>query len=173
MPALNLMQVFYLLLHIKKGRTIYMALRRIRTLGDDILRKKCRLIEKIDDRILTLLNDMSDTLHDTENGAAIAAPQVGILKRAVVIDMGKGTIYLVNPEIVESEGSQEVIEGCLSIPGKWGKLIRPAKVKVKALNEKGEEIILTGEGDLAKCLCHEIDHLDGVLFIDKVTEFVE
>lgn len=150
-----------------------MALRRIRTLGDDILRKKCRLIEKIDDRILTLLNDMSDTLHDTENGAAIAAPQVGILKRAVVIDMGKGTIYLVNPEIVESEGSQEVIEGCLSIPGKWGKLIRPAKVKVKALNEKGEEIILTGEGDLAKCLCHEIDHLDGVLFIDKVTEFVE
>jgi peptide deformylase len=150
-----------------------MALRRIRTIGDDILRKKCRLIEKIDDRILTLLQDMSDTLHDTENGAAIAAPQVGVLKRAVVIDMGKGTIYLVNPEIVESEGSQEVIEGCLSIPGKWGKLIRPAKVKVKALNEKGEEIILTGEGDLAKCLCHEIDHLDGVLFIDKVTEFVE
>lgn len=150
-----------------------MALRKIRTLGDDILRKKCRLIEKIDDRILTLLKDMSDTLHDTENGAAIAAPQVGVLKRAVVIDMGKGTIYLVNPEIVESEGSQEVIEGCLSIPGKWGKLIRPAKVKVKALNEKGEEIILTGEGDLAKCLCHEIDHLDGVLFIDKVTEFVE
>lgn len=150
-----------------------MALRRIRTIGDDILRKKCRLIEKIDDRILTLLQDMSDTLHDTENGAAIAAPQVGVLKRAVVIDMGKGTLYLVNPEIVESEGSQEVIEGCLSIPGKWGKLIRPAKVKVKALNEKGEEIILTGEGDLAKCLCHEIDHLDGVLFIDKVTEFVE
>lgn len=150
-----------------------MALRSIRTLGDDILRKRCRLIEKIDDRILTLLKDMSDTLHNTENGAAIAAPQVGILKRAVVIDMGKGTLYLVNPEIVESEGSQEVIEGCLSIPGKWGKLIRPAKVKVKALNEKGEEIILTGEGDLAKCLCHEIDHLDGVLFIDKVTEFVE
>jgi peptide deformylase len=150
-----------------------MALRRIRTLGDDILRKKCRLIEKIDKRILTLLKDMSDTLHDTENGAAIAAPQVGVLKRAVVIDMGKGTLYLVNPEIIESEGSQEVIEGCLSIPGKWGKLIRPAKVKVKALNEKGEEIILTGEGDLAKCLCHEIDHLDGVLFIDKVTEFVE
>lgn len=150
-----------------------MALRSIRTLGDDILRKKCRSIEKIDDRILTLLKDMSDTLHDTKNGAAIAAPQVGILKRAVVIDMGKGTIYLVNPEIVETEGSQEVIEGCLSIPGKWGKLIRPAKVKVKALNEKGEEIILTGEGDLAKCLCHEIDHLDGVLFIDKVTEFVE
>lgn len=150
-----------------------MALRRIRTLGDDILRKKCRSIEKIDDRILTLLKDMSDTLHDTKNGAAIAAPQVGILKRAVVIDMGKGAIYLVNPEIVEAEGSQEVIEGCLSIPGKWGRLIRPAKVKVKALNEKGEEIILTGEGDLAKCLCHEIDHLDGVLFIDKVTEFVE
>lgn len=150
-----------------------MALRNIRILGDDILRKKSRSIEKIDDRILTLLKDMSDTLHNTENGAAIAAPQVGILKRAVVLDLGQGTIYLVNPEVIETEGSQLVVEGCLSIPGRWGKLTRPAKVKVKALNEKGEEVIITGEGDLAKCLCHEIDHLDGVLFIDKVTEFIE
>jgi len=150
-----------------------MALRIIRILGDDILRKKSRPIEKIDDRVSTLLKDMSDTLHSSENGAAIAAPQVGVLKRAVVIDMGQGTIYLVNPEIIETEGSQDVVEGCLSIPGKWGKLIRPAKVKVKALNEKGEEFILKGEGDLAKCLCHEIDHLNGILFIDKVTEFIE
>ncbi|AGY77649.1 peptide deformylase [Clostridium autoethanogenum] len=150
-----------------------MALRNIRTLGDEILRKKCRAVEKVDDRILTLLKDMADTLHNTENGAAIAAPQVGVLRRAVVIDMGEGIIYLVNPEIIEEEGSQEVIEGCLSIPNKWGKLIRPAKVKVKALNEKGEEFTITGEGDLAKCLCHEIEHLDGILFIDKVTEFIE
>lgn len=150
-----------------------MPLREIRTLGDDILRKKSRPVEKIDDRILTLLNDMADTLHNTETGAAIAAPQVGVLRRAVVIDMGQGTVYLVNPEIIEMEGSQDVIEGCLSIPGKWGKLARPAKVKVKALNEKGEEILITGEGDMAKCLCHEIDHLDGILFIDKVTEFIE
>jgi peptide deformylase len=150
-----------------------MALREIRTLGDDILRKKCRPVEKIDGRVLTLLKDMLDTLHNTDNGAAIAAPQVGILRRVIVIDMGEGTINLINPEIIEAEGTQEVVEGCLSIPGKWGKLMRPAKVRVKALDEKGNEFIITGEGDLAKCLCHEIDHLDGILFIDKVTEFVE
>lgn len=150
-----------------------MALRNIRILGDDILRKKSRQVEKIDDRVLTLLKDMADTLHHTDNGAALAAPQVGVLKRVIVIDMGQGIIYLINPEIVETEGKQEVIEGCLSIPGRWGKLIRPKKVKVKGLNEKGEECIITGEGDLAKCLCHEIDHLDGILFIDKVTEFIE
>ncbi|MBU5437140.1 peptide deformylase [Tissierella sp. MSJ-40] len=150
-----------------------MALRNIRVLGDDILRKKSKPIEKIDNRVLTLLEDMAETVHNHENGAAIAAPQIGVLRRAVVIAMGEETIYLVNPEIIETEGSQEVIEGCLSIPGKWGKLIRPAKVKVKALNEKGEEFIITGEDDLAKCLCHEIDHLDGILFIDKVTEFIQ
>ncbi|MGE5677305.1 MAG: peptide deformylase [Pseudomonadota bacterium] len=150
-----------------------MALRTIRALGDDILRKKCRPVDKIDERILVLLKDMADTLHNTENGAAIAAPQVGVLRRVVVIDMGEGTIYLVNPEVVEAEGSQEVVEGCLSIPKKVGKLIRPAKVTVKALNEKGEEIVITGEGDMAKCLCHEIDHLDGILFIDKVTEYID
>lgn len=150
-----------------------MALRSIRILGDDILRKRCKPIEKIDDRVLTLLKDMLDTLHGTENGAAIAAPQVGILKRAIVIDMGDGILNLINPEIIETEGEQQAVEGCLSIPGKWGKLPRPAKVKVKALNEAGEEITIIGEGDLAKCLCHEIDHLDGVLFIDKVTEYIE
>ncbi len=150
-----------------------MAFREIRILGDDILRKKSRPIEKIDDRVLTLLKDMLDTLHNTKNGAAIAAPQVGVLKNAIVIDMGQGILYLINPEIMEFEGSQEVVEGCLSIPGKWGRLKRPAKVKVKALNEKGEEFFITGEGDLAKCLCHEIDHLEGVLFIDKVTEYLE
>lgn len=150
-----------------------MALRNIRILGDNILRKKSRQVEKIDDRILTLLRDMADTLHNTENGTALAAPQVGVLKRVVVIDMGQGIIDLINPEIVEIEGKQKVVEGCLSIPSKWGKLIRPKMVKVRALNKRGKEIIITGEGDLAKCLCHEIDHLDGILFIDKVTEFIE
>jgi peptide deformylase len=150
-----------------------MALRNIRTLGDDILRKKSRAVEKVDDKVRTLLKDMADTMYGAGNGAGLAAPQVGILKRVVVIDMGEGLINLVNPELLEAKGSQEVIEGCLSIPGKWGKLIRPAEVKVRALNEKGEEFVIAGEGDLAKCLCHEIDHLDGILFIDKVTEFIE
>lgn len=149
-----------------------MAIRNIRTLGDEILRQNSRIVEKIDDRILLLLKDMADTMYEN-NGAGLAAPQIGILKRLVVIDMGEGLIKLINPEIIETEGVQEVTEGCLSIPGKWGKLKRPATVKVKALNEHGEEIIITGEGEFAKCLCHEIDHLNGVLFIDKVTEFLE
>jgi peptide deformylase len=150
-----------------------MALRNIRTLGDDVLRKVCKPVEKIDERVLTLLKDMADTLHNTANGAGLAAPQVGILKRIIVIDFGEGLINLINPRIIETDGAQEVMEGCLSIPGRWGKLMRPARVKVKALNEKGEEFEINGEKDLAKCLCHEIDHLDGILFIDKVTEFVE
>lgn len=149
-----------------------MALRNIRILGDEILRKRCKPIEKIDDEVLTLLKDMADTLHHTQIGVAIAAPQIGILKRAVVIDMGHGIMYLVNPEIIETEGRREVVEGCLSIPGKWGILTRPARVKVKTMDEKGDSFIITGEGDLAKCLCHEIDHLDGILFIDKVTKFI-
>lgn len=149
-----------------------MALRNIRILGDEILRKRCKPIEKIDDEVLTLLKDMADTLHHTQNGVAIAAPQIGILKRAVVIDRGHGIMYLVNPEIIEMEGRREVVEGCLSIPGKWGILTRPARVKVKTMDEKGDSFIITGEGDLAKCLCHEIDHLDGILFIDKVTKFI-
>jgi len=150
-----------------------MALRNIRTLGDDVLRKVCKPVEKIDDRVLTLIDDMVETLHATDNGAALAAPQVGILKRIVVIDMGEGIIKMINPEIIEAEGIQMVEEGCLSIPGKWGRLERPDWVKVKALNEKGEEIIVNGEGDMAKCLCHEIDHLDGVLYIDKALEMFE
>jgi peptide deformylase len=150
-----------------------MALRTIRTDGDEILRKKSRVVEIVDDKIRTLLKDMADTMYNTENGAGLAAPQIGILKRLIVIDMGGGLINLVNPEIIESEGIQDVIEGCLSIPGKFGKLKRPARVKVKALNEKGEEFIITGEGDLAKCLCHEVDHLDGILFTDKVTEYIK
>lgn len=150
-----------------------MALRQIRLSGDEILRKKSRVVEVVDDKIRQILNDMADTMYNTENGAGLAAPQVGILKRLIVIDMGQGLIKLVNPKIINQEGTQEVIEGCLSIPNTWGKLKRPAKATIQALNENGEEIILTGTGDLAKCFCHEIDHLEGILFTDLVTEYIK
>ncbi|RHW60653.1 peptide deformylase, partial [Clostridium botulinum] len=140
-----------------------MAIRNIRKYGDELLRKKSRKIEKIDDRILTLLEDMVETMYNAE-GVGLAAPQVGILKRAVVIDVGEGLIKLINPEIIETEGNQKDVEGCLSVPGEQGEVERPYKVKVKALNEKGEEIVLEGEDLLARAFCHEIDHLDGVLF---------
>ena len=150
-----------------------MAIRNIRILGDEILRKKSKAVEKVDDKILDLLKDMAETMYKTEIAAGLAAPQVGILKRVVVIDVGEGLINLINPEILETKGSREVIEGCLSIPDKVGKLMRPEKVRVKALNEEGKEIIINADGFLAKALCHEIDHLEGILFIDKVTEFIE
>ncbi|NFL95678.1 peptide deformylase [Clostridium botulinum] len=149
-----------------------MALRQIRLFDDEILRKESKVVEIVDDKIRQILNDMADTMYNTENGGGLAAPQVGILKRLVVIDMGQGLIKLVNPKIIKQEGTQEVIEGCLSIPNKFGKLIRPTKVTVQALNENGEEIILTGTEDLAKCFCHEIDHLEGILFTDLVTEYI-
>lgn len=120
-----------------------------------------------------ILDDMLETLHSIPNSAAIAANQVGILKRLVVIDMGEGVMKLVNPEIIESSGKQECTEGCLSFPGKFGTTVRPQKVTVKALNENGEEIIIIGEDDLAKCFCHELDHLDGKVFIDKVIAFLD
>ncbi|QGU93935.1 peptide deformylase [Clostridium bovifaecis] len=149
-----------------------MALRQIRLFDDEILRKKSKPVEIVDDRIRQILSDMAETMYNTENGGGLAAPQVGILKRLVVLDMGQGLVKLVNPKIIKEEGTQEVTEGCLSIPNTWGKLKRPAKVTVQALNENGEEIILTGTGDLAKCFCHEIDHLDGILFTDLVTEYI-
>lgn len=150
-----------------------MALRQIRLSDDEILRKKSRAVERVDDKTRQILNDMADTMYNSENGAGLSAPQVGILKRLVVIDMGQGLIKLVNPEIIKQEGEQEVIEGCLSIPNVFGKLKRPIKVTVQALNENGEKIILTGTGDLAKCFCHEIDHLEGILFTDLVTEYIK
>ncbi|WP_019230073.1 peptide deformylase [Sedimentibacter sp. B4] len=150
-----------------------MALREIRLFDDEILRKKSKIVDVVDDKIRQILNDMADTMYNTETGGGLAAPQVGILKRLVVLDMGQGLIKLVNPKIIYQEGTQEVIEGCLSIPNKWGKLTRPEKVTVQALNENGDEVILTGTGDLAKCFCHEIDHLEGILFTDFVTEYVE
>lgn len=144
-----------------------MALRTIRINGDEILRKKCRAVDEIKDRELVLLDDMLETMYAAD-GVGLAAPQVGILKRLVVIDIGEGPMKLVNPEIVENDGEVVDYEGCLSVPGEQGNVIRPETVKVKALNEKGENIEIIGSGLLARALCHEIDHLNGVLFIDKV-----
>jgi peptide deformylase len=146
-----------------------MAIRNIRKVGDELLRKKSRRVEEINDRILTLIKDMQETMYSAD-GVGLAAPQVGILKRIAVIDVGDGPINLINPEIIETEGQYVDEEGCLSIPGQQGNVVRPEKVKVKALNEKGEEFILEGEDLLARALCHEIDHLDGILFIDKLVE---
>lgn len=134
---------------------------------DDVLRKESKPVEKIDERILQLLDDMAETMRHAD-GVGLAAPQVGILRRVVVIDVGEGLIELINPEIIETSGQQQGAEGCLSIPGVRGEVIRPEKVRVKALNRKGEPIEITGTGLLARALCHEIDHLDGILFIDKV-----
>ena len=149
-----------------------MAIRQIRIKGDEVLRKKSRVIEKIDDRLLILIEDMLDTMYEAE-GVGLAAPQVGILKRVVVIDIGEGPIVLINPEIIESRGSYIDSEGCLSIPNEQGYVERPEYVKVKALNERGENIIVEGEEFLAKAICHELDHLDGILYIDKLVEVEE
>ncbi len=149
-----------------------MAIRQIRIKGDEVLRKKCRVIEKIDDRLLILIEDMIDTMYEAE-GVGLAAPQVGILKRVAVIDIGEGPIVLINPEIIESRGSYIDVEGCLSIPNEQGYVERPEYVKVKALNERGESIIIEGEDFMAKAICHELDHLDGILYIDKLVEVEE
>lgn len=146
-----------------------MALRNIRIEGDEILRKRCRKVDNIDKRLLTLIEDMKETMYKAD-GVGLAAPQIGILKRMAVIDIGEGPIVIINPEIIETKGSYIDIEGCLSIPGRQGTVERPEKVKVKALNERGEEIIIEGEGLLARAFCHEIDHLDGILFVDKTIE---
>lgn len=149
-----------------------MAIRNVRKIGDDILRKKSRIVETIDDKIITLLDDMAETMYYTD-GVGLAAPQVGILKRVVVIDVGNGIIELINPEIIEVSGEQSGQEGCLSVPGKYGIVSRPEKVTVKAEDRNGNTFEMTGEGLLARAFCHEIDHLDGILFVDNVTEYVE
>ncbi len=149
-----------------------MALRQIRCVNDSILRKESRDITNINDRIITLLDDMAETMYENE-GVGLAAPQVGVLRKAVVIDVGEGLWKLINPEVIEKDGESIDIEGCLSIPGRAGKVKRPEKVKVKYLDVDGKEQILEGEGLLARALCHEIDHLKGVLFIDKIVEEIE
>ena len=146
-----------------------MAIRIVRENGDEILRKKSREVEVVDDRIRELLDDMVETLH-SYNGVGLAGPQIGILKRIVVIDLydDKGPIKLVNPRIVKQKGEQEVEEGCLSFPNQFAKIIRPAEVTIEALNENGKKVKIKGEGLLAQAISHEIDHLDGILFVDKI-----
>lgn len=149
-----------------------MAIRKIVKLGEDeVLRKRCRKVDKFDKRLHVLLDDMADTMYEAD-GAGLAAPQVGILKRVVVIDVGEGLIELVNPEIIASEGTQMCIEGCLSVPGKRGKVERPAIVRVHAQDRDGNHIELEGEEFLANAICHELDHLDGVIYVDKMLEDV-
>lgn len=134
---------------------------------DTILRKKSKIVKAVDGKILSILDDMAETMY-TEQGVGLASPQIGILKRLAVIDVGDGLIKLINPIIIETSGEQQALEGCLSIPDITGEVIRPQKVRVSALNENGNEIELEGEDLLARALCHEIDHLDGILFIDKM-----
>ena len=144
-----------------------MALRTIRIMGDEVLTKVCREVKKVTPRISELIDDMLETMYDA-CGVGLAAPQVGILKRIVTIDIGEGPIVLINPEILETSGEQTGEEGCLSVPGKAGLVTRPNYVKVKALNEDMEEIVLEGEELLARAFCHEIDHLDGKMYVDLV-----
>ncbi len=148
-----------------------MALRNIRIEGDELLAKQSREIKEINERITQLLEDMAETMYEAD-GVGLAAPQVGVLRRAVVIDVGEGLIKLINPEIIEEEGEACAIEGCLSVPDFVGYVHRPQKVKVKAKNEKGEDIEIEGEGLLAKALCHEIDHLNGIMFTDIAEELL-
>ena len=144
-----------------------MAIRKIRELGDEVLTKPCKEVTKMTLRTKILINDMLDTMYEAM-GVGLAAPQVGILKRIVTIDIGEGPIVLINPEILETSGEQTGEEGCLSVPGKAGLVTRPNYVKVKALNEDMEEIVLEGEELRARAFCHEIDHLDGKMYVDLV-----
>lgn len=146
-----------------------MGLRNIRVNEDPILRKISKVVKNIDERTQILIDDMLDTMYEA-NGIGLAAPQVGILKRVVVIDIGNGPIILINPEIVESNGEVKDVEGCLSVPGQQGNVIRPNYVKVKAEDKDGNSIEIQGEDLLARALCHEIDHLNGILYTDKTVK---
>lgn len=149
-----------------------MAIRQIRMRDDEVLRKRCKEVTKFDDKLAVLLDDMYETMMKAD-GVGLAAPQVGILKRVVVIDVGNGRIELVNPEIIETEGEQDGPEGCLSFPGLFGKVKRPNKVKVKAQDRNGRPFIAEGEELLARAFCHECDHLDGHVFTELVTEYIK
>ena len=144
-----------------------MATRTIREYGDEVLEKECKEVTKVSLRTKILIDDMLDTMYEAM-GVGLAAPQVGILKRIVVIDIGEGPIVLINPEIIETAGEQTGEEGCLSVPGKSGLVTRPNYVKVRAYNEDMEEVEYEGEGHLARAFCHEIDHLSGKLYVDLV-----
>ncbi|MCL1964017.1 MAG: peptide deformylase [Firmicutes bacterium] len=147
-----------------------MALRKLLYVGDETLRKVSRPVDVLNKRMIMLLDDLAETMY-AENGVGLAAPQVGVLRRAIVIDMGDdtGLIQMVNPEIVSSEGEQETVEGCLSIPGRSGYVVRPQRLVVRGINRGGKPVEMEAEGALAVAFCHEIDHLNGALFIDSMT----
>ncbi len=144
-----------------------MALRNIVKNGDPTLRKVSRSVINFDEKLSTLLDDMADTMYEAD-GCGLAAPQIGILRRICVVDVGEGIIELVNPVIIEESGEQKEGEGCLSCPGEYGTTRRPMRVTVKAQDRKGNTFTVSGEGLLARAFCHEIDHLNGILFLDKV-----
>ena len=144
-----------------------MALRKIREIGEEVLTKRCKEVTKMNLRTKLLINDLFDTMYEA-TGVGLAAPQVGILKRIAVVDVGDGPIVLINPEIIERDGEQTGEEGCLSVPGKYGIVTRPNYVKVKTLTENMEEVVIEGEELLARALCHEIDHLEGKMYVDLV-----
>ena len=144
-----------------------MAKLKIRTNDDPVLRKVCRPVDEINSRVITLLDDMVETMRAAD-GVGLAAPQVGILRRIVVVETEPGkVIELINPKIIAFSGEQDGQEGCLSVPGRWGMVKRPLNVTVRAMNRKGETVDITGHDLLARCFCHELDHLDGALYIDK------
>ena len=144
-----------------------MALRNIREIGDEILTKKCKEVKEVNEKITTLIDDMLDTMYEA-NGVGLAAPQVGILKRIVVIDIGEGPYVLINPVIIEANGEQTGAEGCLSVPGKAGTVTRPNYVKATALDVDMKPFEIEGTELLARAICHELDHLDGHLYVEKV-----
>ena len=150
-----------------------MALREILNFGDEVLRKKCRPVTNFDERLAALLDDLTETLLASD-GVGLAAPQIGILRRVAVVNVrdDRGTIELVNPEIIEETGNQTGNEGCLSAPGEFCEVKRPYEVKVKAFDRQGKEFTITGRELCARALCHEIDHLDGILFIDRVEKIL-
>lgn len=149
-----------------------MAIRNIVKMGDDVLRKVCRTQLTFDEKLHTILDDMRETMYKAE-GVGLAAPQIGILRRYCIIDVGEGVIELINPVILEKKGEQTGDEGCLSIPGRYECVTRPMWVKVRAQNRNGETFIVEGEGLKARALCHEIDHLDGIMYIDHVKKNID
>jgi len=146
-----------------------MAVYKIVEIGDPILREKCRPVQKVSPSVLKLLDNLADTLREVE-GAGLAAPQIGVPKRVFVVDVGDGLIELINPVLIWSDGHKIELEGCLSIPGVQKQVIRPLRAKMSGLNRFGEEIVVEGEGLLARALVHELDHLDGILFIDHINK---
>lgn len=149
-----------------------MALRKLRLEGDDILRKKAKVVKEITERVKLLAEDMVETMYENY-GVGLAAPQVGVLKRMFVVDIGEGPMVFINPELLEQSGEQFGVEGCLSVPGKQGDVLRPNKIKVKAMNIDGDMFELEAEEFYARAICHEYDHLEGILYIDKAENIEE